>query len=222
MKRALMGMVCAFLLSGCAVYDYFFPEAEKTPSAAEVKKTPPKRAPKRAQKPQAKPAPNTETQRTQADTLLREAKTQWSESTEAADPRSALGLLNQVLHMEPENTEALHYRALAYRQLRYYDGAENDATKAVSLETSAENYATRSLVYASSGNWLGAEKDARRALVIDEALPIVLVAMAGVSFHNNDPQAGCRYLERACDQGECGPWRRAAEGGQCQQGRIAP
>lgn len=210
MIRFLAALACVFCLSGCGLLSFF--EGEKPEPPKTEKQVP---APAR---------PETSRPRhPQAEKLLVQARRLWKEDTVCSDPRKAAALLTQVLRAEPENVEALRLRALAYKDLTYWDGAEEDATKAVVLAPDAVNYAARSLVFSASGNFLGAEKDARRALVMDEKLPIALIAMAEVHFHNNDPAAGCRGLQAACDQGECLPWKRAGESGLCAgMGMVFP
>lgn len=200
MVRFLSVLICIFWLSGCSLLTFF--EGEK-PEQSKPAKQPPAR---------------TETPRPrhpQADQLLGQARRLWKEDSVCSEPRKAVALLTQVLRAEPKNVEALRLRALAYKDLKYWEGAEEDATKAVVLKPDAMNYAARSLVFSASGNFLGAEKDARRALIMDEKLPMALIAMATVYFRNNDDAAACRSLQAACDQGECLPWKRAGEAGMC-------
>lgn len=202
MIRFFAILICIFCLSGCGLFS-FFDAPPSTPASPEKQVSPP-----------AKQAP-IHPQRQQAEQLLIQARRLWEESTICSDPRKAAALLTQVLRAAPEHPEALRLRALAYKDLKYWDGAEEDATKAVVIEPDALNYAVRSLVFSESGNFLGAEKDARRAMVMDQTLPTVLIAIAQVYFYNNDTAAACRSLQAACDRGECNPWKRSRDSGMC-------
>ena len=214
MIRFLAVLACVFCLSGCSLLSSF--------GIFEGEKAKPPKSEKTAPAPAKPEASRPRRQHPQVEKILVQARRLWNESTVCSEPRKAAALLTQALRGEPENVEALRLRALAYKDLKYWDGAEEDATKAIVLKPDAFNYAARSLIFSDSGNFLGAEKDARRALVLDDKLPIALIAMAEVNFHNNDAVAGCRNLQAACDQGECQPWKRAEERGLCRDAVVYP
>ncbi len=90
-------------------------------------------------------------------------------------PDKAIGDLDAVLKMAPDDSEALLARAIARRQLKQYDGALEDFNRLISLnhQPAAKIYLQRSMVYHLTGDKENALADLRKAKALDPEDPVI-------------------------------------------------
>ena len=85
----------------------------------------------------------------------------------AADPETKIELYSQALALEPENLNALFYRALAKSELGDLSGAIVDYSKIILIKPDADTYLNRANARYSLKNLEGAKADYEKALEID-------------------------------------------------------
>lgn len=102
-----------------------------------------------------------------AQKLYAKARIMWDAEEKCVDPELALEYLDVAITLEPDYADAYIRRALAASELKEWDEAFDDSSKAVRLDPTADNYALRSLIFMREGNYKGARKDLERALDLD-------------------------------------------------------
>ena len=151
----------------------------------------------------------------EAETLYARARVLWDKDDVCSDPSQALELLDRVIQIEPAYAPAYLRRGLAKSDLRNWDGAFDDVTKAIRLDPTAEAYAFRGLVSMRGGNFIGARKDLDRSLDMQKRQYRAWNFRGGLHRMEGNLPAACKDFEEACDYGNCMGLEMAKKAGEC-------
>lgn len=139
----------------------------------------------------------------EAEQLFAKAHVLWGRDELCSDPEKALDYLDRALELEPDYAEALMRRALAENQLGYFDDAFDDATRAIRLSPTPQNYAFRGYVLLMQRQSAGARADIDHALQQDASLYRAWNFLAAVNLLDGDTEAACASFVKACSNGDC-------------------
>lgn len=152
----------------------------------------------------------------EAERIYAKARVLWSKGDACEDPEKAIAFLNSALELEPEYSDALYRRGLAFWQLGHPEEGFEDLTKSIQLVPSAEVYAWRAQLLLTEGNAKGAQQDAERALQLNDATPRAHGVLGAILLDNNEESAACRKFARAADLGMDGYLQSARTTGICK------
>ncbi len=139
----------------------------------------------------------------------------WRNSDICSDPRQAIDLLDKAIRLEPGYADAYLRRGLAKSDLRDWDGAFDDLSRAIRLKPTAEAYAYRGLISMRGGNALGARKDYERSLAMNPRQHRAWNFRAALSLLEGNREDACRDFARGCDNGDCVGLESAVSHGEC-------
>ncbi|MFV0421096.1 tetratricopeptide repeat protein [Oleidesulfovibrio sp.] len=138
----------------------------------------------------------------QAEKWFAMAHVLWKDNT-CTDPDKAIEYLDKALKIEPDYTQALLRRGLAYSEQQRWEPAFADMSRAVRLAPSAETYTWRGLVMLRMGNALGAIKDTTRAIQYDSAYNQAWNIRGGAKLVTGDAAGACEDFTNGCSTGDC-------------------
>lgn len=144
------------------------------------------------------------------------ARALWGTTEVCKDPEQAIEYLDKAIALAPDFAEAYQRRGLARSDLRDWDGAFDDLTKAIRLRPVAENYAYRGLVSMRGGNALGAKKDFDRSLALDKKQHLAWNFRGGLNLLLNDYPNACADFRQGCANGDCTGLESAKQHGVCE------
>lgn len=151
----------------------------------------------------------------EAESAFARAHVLWSQNDICSDPLRAEELLTKAIKLEPQYAEAYLRRGLARGQLRDFDGAFDDLSRAIRLKPTAEAYAFRGLVSLRGGNYLGARKDLDRSLEITKRQHRAWNFRGALNRAEGHPDAACKDFREGCDYGDCVGIESAIARGEC-------
>jgi tetratricopeptide (TPR) repeat protein len=151
----------------------------------------------------------------EAETNFALARALWGNTEICRDPRQAILYLDKTITLAPNYAEAYMRRGLAKSDLRDWDGAFNDITKAIRLKQKPEYYAYRGLVSMRGGNSLGARKDFNRSLEINSAQHRAWNFRGGLNILLYNYPAACSDFKNGCSNGDCTGFESAKNNGYC-------
>lgn len=153
----------------------------------------------------------------EAEAAFARAHVLWDKNDICSDPAQAEELLTKALSIEPEYAQAYLRRGLARGQLRDWDGAFDDLTKAIRLHPTAEAYAFRGLVSMRGGNYLGARRDMDRSLELNKRQHRAWNFRGALNRLEGHFDAACSDFNEGCDYGDCVGIESAIQRGECPQ-----
>ena len=145
----------------------------------------------------------TGTRNAEAEQLFAKARVLWGRDEVCSQPEKALEYLDVAIEREPGYAEAYMRRAMAENQLGYFDDAFDDATKAIRLNPTAENYAFRGFVLLMQDNVSGAVADLDKAISLDDSHYRPWKFRGAAYLRLNKTEAACADLAKACAKGDC-------------------
>ena len=151
----------------------------------------------------------------EAEAAFARAHVLWDSRDVCSDPAQALVLLDKALSLEPHYAEALLRRGLAKSDLKDWDGAFDDVSKAIRLSPSAESYAFRGLVSMQGGNYLGARKDFDRSLELTRRQHRAWNFRAALNRLEGRLTEACDDFAKGCDYGDCVGLESSIKAGEC-------
>ena len=151
----------------------------------------------------------------EAESAFVQAHVLWRNSDICSDPAQAVSLLDKAIRLEPNYADAYLRRGLAKSDLRDWDGAFDDLSRAIRLKPTAEAYAFRGLISMRGGNALGARKDFDRSLQINSKQYRAWNYRAAINLLERDNEAACRDFRKGCDNGDCVGYESAVAHGEC-------
>lgn len=152
----------------------------------------------------------------EAETAFSRAHVLWHNSEVCSDPALAVELLDKALALEPEYAEAYMRRGLAKSDMRDWEGAFDDLTRAVRLDPSPVNYAYRGLISMRGGNALGARKDYERSIELDSGQHRAWNFRAALNLLEGKHEAACSDFAKGCSNGDCTGLESARNAGICR------
>ncbi len=144
------------------------------------------------------------------------ARILWRDSEVCSDPHKAIALLDKAIALEPDYAEAYTRRGMAKSDLRDWDGAFDDLTKALRFSPGPDIYAYRGLVSMRGGNLLGARQDYENSLRLNSSQHRAWNFMAALDLLENDQTAACEHFKKGCSNGDCTGLESARQKGLCQ------
>lgn len=151
----------------------------------------------------------------EAEAAFARAHVLWDKHDVCSDPPQAVELLDKAIRLEPEYSEAYLRRGLARSDLKDWDGAFDDLSKAVRIAPTAEAYAFRGLVSMRGGNYLGARKDLDRSLSISKRQHRAWNFRGALNRLEGRQKDACNDFEEGCDYGDCIGLETSRELGEC-------
>lgn len=151
----------------------------------------------------------------EAEAAFARAHVLWDKRDVCSDPALALDLLNKALTLDPQYAEAYLRRGLAKSDLKDWDGAFDDLSKAIRLYPSAEAYAFRGLVSMRGGNYIGARRDFDQSLAITKRQHRAWNFRGALNRLEERQKEACRDFEEGCDYGDCIGWDTSIKMGEC-------
>ena len=151
----------------------------------------------------------------EAEAAFTKAHVLWDKRDVCSDPRHALELLNTAVSLEPSYAEAYLWRGLAKGELRDWDGAFDDLSRAVRLKPTAEAFAFRGLMSMRGGNLMGARKDLDRSLAISKKQHRAWNFRGALNFMEGRIDAACADFAKGCDYGDCTGLESVTATGEC-------
>ena len=151
----------------------------------------------------------------EAEASFARAHVLWDKRDVCSDPALAVELLNKAISLEPEYTEAYLRRGLAKSDLKDWDGAFDDVTKAIRRNPSAEAFAFRGLVSMRGGNYIGARKDFDRSLSITKRQHRAWNFRGALNRLEGRQEAACKDFAEGCDYGDCIGLETSIKMGEC-------
>ncbi len=116
------------------------------------------------------------------------------------DYHGAIGEADKALELEPDNSDALFYRAAAENLLGRYGDAERDASRGLSISPSAAFLRdARSWAYIRMGRFADAVADANHSLEIDPKNPYAFANRGHASEGRGDYEAMASDLKAAAE-----------------------
>ncbi|MDL2313431.1 hypothetical protein LJC36_00450 [Desulfovibrio sp. OttesenSCG-928-C14] len=152
----------------------------------------------------------------EAETNFALARVLWSDPLTCSDPALAIEYLDKAIAAAPDYEEAYARRGLAKSDLRDWDGAFDDLTKAIRLNPAAQNYAYRGLISMRGGNSLGAARDFDRSISLDSKQHRAWNFRGGLHVLTGDYTKACKDFERGCSNGDCTGLESAKGHGYCR------
>jgi tetratricopeptide (TPR) repeat protein len=150
-----------------------------------------------------------------AETNYALARALWGNTEICREPQQAILYLNKTIELAPDYADAYMRRGLAKSDLRDWDGAFDDITKAILLAQKPEYYAYRGLVSMRGGNSLGARKDFDRSLEINSSQHRAWNFRGGLNILLHDFPGACADFKRGCSNGDCTGLESAKKDGYC-------
>ena len=151
----------------------------------------------------------------EAETAYARAHALWDRNDVCSDPVLALELLNKAIRLEPGYAEAYVRRGLARSDLRDWDSAFDDLSRAIRLNPTAEAYAFRGLVSLRGGNYLGARKDLDKSLTITGRQYRAWNFRGVLNRQEGNQIQACKDFAAGCDRGDCNGLEMSRELGEC-------
>ncbi len=151
----------------------------------------------------------------EAEAAFGRARVLWNQQDVCSDPALALELLDKAIRLEPAYAEAYLWRGLARSDLRDWEGAFDDLSRAIRMRPTAEAYAFRGLVSMRGGNYLGARKDLDKSLDLDKRQHRAWNFRGTLNRLEGRWQAACDDFAEGCDYGDCIGLETARELGEC-------
>ena len=151
----------------------------------------------------------------EAEAAYGRAHVLWDKKDVCSDPELAVQLLNKAIRLEPEYAEAYMRRGLARSDLRDWEGAFDDLSRAVRLNPTAEAYAFRGLVSMRGGNYLGARKDLDKSLSITKRQHRAWNFRGALNRVEGSQDQACKDFAEGCDYGDCNGLEMSRELGEC-------
>lgn len=139
----------------------------------------------------------------EAEQLFAKARVLWGREDVCSSPEKALEYLDQAVEIEPNYAEAYMRRALAANQLGYFEDAFEDATRAIRLKPTAENYAFRGYVLLMQGQVAGSRADLDRAITMDGGHYRPWKFRGALNLRENRIEEACADFDKACSRGDC-------------------
>ncbi|CAK7010408.1 MAG: hypothetical protein DELT_02058 [Desulfovibrio sp.] len=152
----------------------------------------------------------------EAEAAFARAHVLWDKNNICTDPDLAVELLTKAVKLEPNYAAAFVRLGLAKSDLRDWDGAFDDLTRAIRLNPTAEIYAYRGLVSMRGGNYLGARKDFDRSLDLRSRQHLAWNFRGALNFLEGRIEEACDDFEEGCDYGDCTGLESARARGECQ------
>ena len=116
------------------------------------------------------------------------------------DYLGAIGEADKALELEPDNSEALFYRAAAENLLGRYGDAERDASRGLSISPSAAFLRdARALAYIRMGRFFDAVADANHSLEIDPKNPYAFANRGHANEGRGDYESMASDLKTAAE-----------------------
>ncbi len=116
------------------------------------------------------------------------------------DYHGAIGEADKALELEPDNSDALFYRAAAQNLLGRYGDAERDASRGLTISPSAAHLRdARSWAYIRMGRFTDAVADANHSLEIDPKNPYAFANRGHASEGRGDYEAMAADLKAAAE-----------------------
>ena len=153
----------------------------------------------------------------EAEATFARAHVLWDSHDVCSDPALAMQLLDKALALEPQYADALLRRGLVKSDLKDWDGAFDDLSKAIRLSPSAQTYAFRGLVSMRGGNYLGARKDFDRSLEISKRQHRAWNFRAALNRLEDRQAEACADFAEGCDYGDCIGLETSIKMGECPQ-----
>lgn len=151
----------------------------------------------------------------EAEAAFAKAHVLWDKRDVCSDPQHALELLDAAIRLEPRYAEAYLRRGLAKSDLRDWDGAFNDLSRAIRLNPTAEAFAFRGLVSMRGGNYIGARKDFDRSLDMTARQHRAWNFRGALNLLEGNREAACADFSEGCDYGDCTGLDSAVASGEC-------
>ncbi|SBW09104.1 Tetratricopeptide repeat family protein [uncultured delta proteobacterium] len=151
----------------------------------------------------------------EAEASFARAHVLWDKRDVCSDPPLAVGLLDKAIALEPGYAEAYLRRGLAKSDMKDWDGAFDDLTKAIRLNPSAEAFAFRGLVSMRGGNHMGARKDFDRSLAITKRQHRAWNFRGALNRLEGFQEAACADFAEGCDYGDCIGLETSIKMGEC-------
>ena len=153
----------------------------------------------------------------EAEAAFARAHVLWDNYDVCSDAERAVSLLDRALALEPQYADALLRRGLARSDLKDWDGAFDDLSKAIRLSPSAEAYAFRGLVSMRGGNYLGSRKDLDRSLEISKRQHRAWNFRGALNRLEGRQTEACDDFAEGCDYGDCIGLETSIKMGECPQ-----
>ena len=153
----------------------------------------------------------------EAEAAFARAHVLWNSHDVCSDAERAVVLLDRVLALEPQYADALVRRGLARSDLKDWDGAFDDVSKAIRLSPTAEAYAFRGLISMRGGNYLGARKDLARSLEISKRQHRAWNLRGMLNRLEGRQAEACDDFAEGCDYGDCIGLETSVKMGECPQ-----
>lgn len=144
------------------------------------------------------------------------ARILWKNQDVCSDPAKAIEYLDKAVALDPAYAEAYTRRAMAKSDLDEYEGAFEDATKAVRLAPTAQAYAYRGLIFMRSNNFRGARKDYDRSLELNSSQHQAWNFRGALGLLEGDKAGACSDFNKACGNGDCNGLQQARKNGDCK------
>ena len=119
-------------------------------------------------------------------TTLGQAKKFIRQANRATDVNEKVALYSQALELEPENLDALFYRALAKTELGDLSGAVVDYSKIILIKPDPDSYFNRGNIRYSLQEFETAKEDYEKAFEMDPLFVDALFSLACVEFDLED------------------------------------
>lgn len=150
-----------------------------------------------------------------AEASFARAHVLWDKRDVCSDPALAVELLDKAIALEPGYGDAYLRRGLAKSDLKDWDGAFDDLTRAIRLNPSAEAFAFRGLVSMRGGNYMGARKDFDRSLSITKRQHRAWNFRGALNRLEGRQKAACEDFSEGCDYGDCIGLETSIKMGEC-------
>ncbi len=122
-----------------------------------------------------------------------------------SDPHKAIALLTDAIMLDAKYADAYMRRGLAKSELGRMDDAYEDATAALRLQPTAENYAYRAMVFLRAKKFTAAQKDLNVSFRGNEEQHLAWTVQGSLHLATNATSAACEDFEKACSYGNCMP-----------------
>lgn len=153
----------------------------------------------------------------EAEAAFGRARVLWDKRDVCSDPVLAVELLHKAVTLEPQYAEAYARLGLAKSELRDWDGAFDDLSKAIRLHPTAEAYAFRGLVSMRGGNYLGARRDLDRSLELRKRQHRAWNFRGALNRLEGRQKEACEDFAEGCGYGDCSGLNASVERGECSR-----
>jgi tetratricopeptide (TPR) repeat protein len=160
-------------------------------------------------------SPEAETAYSQARVLWRSFPASSAGAEVCSDPVQAVALLDKAIRLEPEYADAYLRRGLAKSDLGDFSAAFDDATTAIRLHPSPEQYAYRALISMRTGHYAGARRDLDYALEKNSSHHLAWSFLGILDLLEGNPPEACRHFALACSAGDCSRLEASRREGLC-------